>query len=109
MVAGSWQNRSKPAANAALTAALRELAAVAAIEEVDKQADGEPHEEADPIHDGQARHEQDAETDAGDRNDGPAGSAESAFPSGIAIAEDEHAAGDEREGEQRADVGEVGE
>ena len=45
----------------------RELRPMAAVEEVDDQADGEPDEEADPGDDGQARHEQEAEDDAEER------------------------------------------
>ena len=87
----------------------RELGPVAAVEEVDDQADGEPDEEAHPGDDGQSGHEQEAEDHAERRNDGAEGNAEAAAAMRFAVAQHDDADGDEDEGEEGADVGEIGE
>src|ERR1039458_598610 len=65
---------------------LGKLGAVAAIEELDEQADDQQNEEAIPGDDGQPRHEQEAEDDAERGNDGAAGNDEATAAVGIAEA-----------------------
>jgi len=85
-----------------------EFAALAAIEEVDDEPDGDPDEEADPCHDLKPGHEEQAEDDAEDGEYWAEGDAEAALAVGFLVAKDEDAGGDEDEGEEGADVGEVG-
>src|ERR1700733_7816276 len=85
----------------------RELGAVAAIEEVDQQADEEPDEERGPCQDFEAHHEYDAEDDAEHGEDRTERGAKGAMAVGLAVAQDEHGDGDEYEGKQGADVGEI--
>ena len=86
-----------------------ELAAFAAVEEVDEQADDQPDEEADPGDGGEAGHQEDAEEGAQDRDDRAEGDAEAAVTAGIFGAEDDDADGDQNEGEECADVRHFGE
>src|SRR5580658_10391954 len=86
----------------------RKLRPVAAIEEVDHQPDGQPDDEAPPSEDVQASHEQEAEDHAEYRNDRAEGNAESTFALRFAITQHHHADGNQDEGKQRTDVGEVG-
>src|ERR1035438_6104945 len=85
-----------------------ELGAVPAVEEVDEQADGQPDEEAVPGDDGQAGHQQEAEDYAERRNDRAKGNAEAAAALRLADAQHDDADGNQNEGEECADVGEVG-
>src|SRR5208337_3596306 len=87
----------------------RKLAALAAVEVVDDKPDGEPDEEADPGDDRQPRHQKNAEGNAQNRQNRAAGTAESAAAAGIFVAQYEHAGGDKHEGEERADIREIGE
>src|ERR1700674_4048929 len=86
-----------------------ELAALARVEDVDHHADNQPDEEAQPGRDGQARHQQHAEGDAEDRRCKTTGSTEAAVPFRLAHPQDDDADRDQDEGEERADVGEIGE
>src|ERR1700761_7964469 len=56
-----------------------ELAALAAVEEIDKKPDGKPDEETDPRDSRQTRHQQDAEQRAENRDDRAEGDTESAM------------------------------
>ena len=87
---------------------LGELGAVAAVEEVNHQADDQPDEEAVPGDDGQTGHEQEAEDDAERRDYRAKGNAEAAAAMRLADAQDDDSGGDQDEGEEGADVGEVG-
>src|ERR1035437_993427 len=87
---------------------LVELAAFAAVEDVDAQADDEPDEEADPGDRGQAGHQQQAAKDAEDGEDGAAHEAEGAVTFGLLAAQDEDSDGYQDEGEQCTDVGHLG-
>lgn len=82
---------------------------MAAVEEVDEEAEDQPDEEAVPGDDGQSGHEQEAEDDAERGNDGAAGNNKAAMADRLAEAKNDDADGDEDEGEKGADVGEVGE
>src|SRR5215831_18225027 len=84
-------------------------AALPAIGEVNHKSESEPYKETDPVHDGQARHEENAGKDGQDRSQRPAGSAEGAMAVGLAIAEDQHACRNQRKGKKSADVGKIGE
>ena len=66
-------------------------------------------EKAQPRHHRQSRHEQDAKKDAQDGDGNSAGRAEATTPLGLAIAQDQHADRDQHEGEEGADIREVGE
>ncbi len=84
-----------------------EFGAVAAIEEVDEEAYGEPDEEGHPCEDFESHHEHDAEDDAEHREDGAERGTEGAVAFGLAVAKDENCDGDEDECEEGADVGEI--
>jgi len=88
---------------------LIEFAAFAAVEVINDEADDEPDEEALPGAGGQAGHQQNTEDDAEYGEDGASGDAEAAVTLRLFAAEDEHADGYEDKGEERADVGELGE
>src|ERR1035437_5760749 len=85
-----------------------ELRPVAAVEEVDDQADDQPGEEANPCDDFKPHHEHDAKDDAQDREERAERSTEAAVALWLAITEDEHTDGNQDEGEEGADVGEIG-
>src|SRR5262249_32287232 len=84
-------------------------AALPAVQEIDYKSDGKPHEKSDPIHDRQTGHQEQAGEDGKYRGERAAGSAKGAVALRFAITKDKNACGDERKGEQSADVGEVGE
>ena len=89
---------------------VRKIAALPAVDDVDDEADDEPDEEAHPGHDRAARPSAATQkTMLRTGMTGPQRDAESAMALGLAYAQDEHAGGDEHEGEERADVGEIGE
>src|SRR5580698_46348 len=91
------------------SAGFGEFGAVTAVEEVDKEADDQPDDEAVPGDDGQASHEEEAEDDAENGNDESAGNDEAAMTVRLAEAKNDYADGDQDEGEEGADVGEIGE
>lgn len=71
---------------------LVELAALAAIKDVDAEADGEPNEETYPRARGQSGHQQNAEEHAEDGNDRSEGDAKSAVAVWIFVAQDDDSA-----------------
>src|SRR5690348_8051642 len=77
--------------------------------EVEKQADDEPDEEAYPVLDGEAGHQDEAQNHGGDGNPWRKWDAEAARAVGLAFAENQDGDRNEDEGEKRADVGEVDE
>src|SRR5690242_13279061 len=77
--------------------------------EVKKQADDEPDEEAHPVLNGEAGHQDEAQNDRSDGNPGRPGNAEATRAVGLAFAENQDRDGNENEGEKRADVGEIDE
>ena len=85
-----------------------EFGAVATVEEIDEEADGEPDEEGHPREDFESHHEHDAEDDAEHGEDWAERGTEGAMTFGLAVAKDEDGDGDEDEREESADVGEVG-
>src|SRR5690349_4193767 len=92
-----------------LPLAAREFAVMAAVEPINREADEEPSEEAQPGQDRQAGHQQRTEEDTRDWRDQSAGSFESAAAVWIFAAKDDDADRDEYEGEEGTDVREVGE
>src|SRR5579863_9867148 len=91
------------------SAQARKLRPVAAVENVDDEADDEPDDKAEPGEDVQAGHEQEAEDHAERWNDRSERNSEPPLPLRIAIAQHDDADGNQDEGKQRADVGEVSE
>src|ERR1039457_1458086 len=85
-----------------------ELGAVAAVEEVNDQADGQPGEKTEPCDYFKPHHEYYAKDDAQHREDRAQRSAEAAVAIRLALAQDEHTDGDQEEGEEGTDVGEIG-
>src|ERR1700722_9183579 len=80
------------------------LAAFAAIEVVDEEADDEPDEEALPCADGEAGHQEQAESDAEDGDDRAEGDAKAAVAGGVFVTQHDDANGNQHEGEKGADV-----
>src|SRR5712692_7014201 len=75
--------------------------ALAAVAEVNDETDGEPNEEANPVHDGQACHQQEASEDRRDRRERSSRRPECARPIRLTIPQNQYTRGDERKGEQR--------
>src|SRR5262245_45436718 len=84
-------------------------AAFPAISEVNHKSDSQPYKEANPVHDRQARHEEQTGENRKNWRERSARRVERTMAIRFAIAQDEHAGGNQREREQRPDVGEVGE
>src|SRR5271154_371864 len=79
----------------------------AAIQIVKHQSYDHPNKETNPIHDGQAGHQQQAGEDGDDRGDGTAGGAEGAMAVRFTVAQNQNSSGHQRKSEQRADIGKV--
>src|SRR5215471_21025867 len=88
---------------------LAELTAMTAVHEVHNQADYEPEEEAQPGQNRQSRHKEHAENNAEYWRCKSSRRAEAAMPLRLLVTENDHAQRNEHEGEQRADVRQVGE
>src|ERR1700690_3284581 len=83
---------------------LLDAAVVAAVGEIDHQADGEPDNEAGPIDPAEFVHHVAVEEDAEDRNQRHPRSAEGAVLAWIRAAKDEYGDADDDESEKRADI-----
>src|SRR5437868_3523281 len=86
-----------------------ELAVFAAIAPIDDHADSQPGEEAQPVHDGQADHEQHTADQRENRNNRPPRGTEATWTVGFAVTQNQHTDGDQHKGEERSDIGEIGE
>src|SRR5271156_6208439 len=84
-------------------------AAMTAINKVNHKTDDEPDKKTNPIFEGEAGHENQARQNRQNGKKGNQGNAETALARGLGLAQDKNGYGDEDEGEQRADVGEIGE
>ena len=85
--------------------ALGEFASVAAVEDVDQQAEAKPDHEAEPGDDRQAHHQTAAKDDRDQREPGHERNAEGAFAIGLAATEKDHSQRDKNKSEECADVG----
>ena len=81
---------------------------LAAVEEVDAQADDQPAEKAQPGDDRQAGHEQHAKEDAQNGYGNAARGAEATTPVRFAIAQDQHADRYQHKGKEGTDIRQVG-
>src|SRR5579862_3817635 len=82
---------------------------VTSIEIIQDEADDEPHEEAKPIFDGEAGHQDEAEDERRNRNPGRPRDAETARTLGLRLAQNDDGDGNEDEGKKSADVREIDE
>ena len=71
------------------TLELSDGSAPLSVEEVDREANGEPDEEADPGFEGQAQHQDKAKEDGENREEGDPGDAEAAGAVRLGAAEDD--------------------
>src|SRR5207248_11068517 len=84
-----------------------QCASLPSVVVVNHKSNRHPYEEADPIHDGQTGHEQDASENRQDWGDGSSRSAKGALAIRFAVTENQDAAGNQSEREKSADVREV--
>src|SRR5271156_2374697 len=81
---------------------------MAAVEDVDQQAEAEPEHEAQPGDYSEPEHEAAAEDDRDQREPRDKRDSERALAIGLPAAQDDHSQRNQNEGKERADVGEVG-
>src|SRR5579864_1129097 len=77
------------------------------IEDVNRQADGQPGKESQPSQNGQTGHQENTEEHTEHRGRDAARSAEPAVPAGIAIAQDDNSDRNQNKSEEGPDVGKV--
>src|SRR5580704_48584 len=76
---------------------------------INEETDDEPDEESNPVGDGQPGHQEQTGENGDDGSERSTRRTKGAGTVRIAVAQDEHASSDQREGEQRADVRKIGE
>ncbi len=79
-----------------------------AVEDVDEKAEAQPHDESEPGDDGESRHEAAAENDRDQRKPRHERNFEDARAVGLRAAQDDYTQRDQDEGEEGADVREIG-